>query len=164
MLLVQNSFCFFQQTLFTTYLAPDNLKASELKHSLCAWPCPIPEPERGNNAWLYIRSPIFISQRNWLVPCSQKTGRISLFSLLSPYDRLLALASHSIWNWGFILVLQFLISTLFQGTEPEICLTYTLYTYMMLRTAALVSRQIHQSKMPFHIRLRVTKQPLNISI
>lgn len=44
-------FLFFQQTLFTTYLAPDNLNASEMEHSLCAWPCPITEQERSNNAW-----------------------------------------------------------------------------------------------------------------
>ena len=49
-------FLFFQQTLFTTYLAPDNLNASEMEHSLCAWPCPVTEQERSNNAWLYIRS------------------------------------------------------------------------------------------------------------
>lgn len=64
-------FLCFQQTLFTTYLLPDNLKTSEMKHSLRAWPCPITEPERSNNAWLYIRSSIFISQRSsFLSHCS----------------------------------------------------------------------------------------------
>lgn len=100
--------CSFSKHLFPTYLPPDNL-AAKIKHSLQVWLCPIPEPERSFTLGVpssLVREGCFFAT----VPCSPlKIGKISLFSLLSssfvPIGRpMSALASHSIWNWGFILV------------------------------------------------------------